>query len=128
MKKILSLLACSFFIGISFFNLIPANASGLNDAFNQSNLNQAANGYDTSGKNDVYQIVGTIINTLLSLLGVIFIVLLIYGGITWMTAEGDESKVEKAQIIIRNAVIGLIIIVSAYAISYFVINAFNKAR
>jgi len=43
-----------------------------------------------------------------------------------MTAAGEECKVEKAQTIIRNAVIGLIVIVSAYAISYFVINALDK--
>jgi hypothetical protein len=70
--------------------------------------------------------IGVAIYSLISLVGVIFLGLTIYGGITWMTAEGDEAKVEKAKKIIVNGVIGLVIIMAAYAISFFVINALTK--
>lgn len=70
--------------------------------------------------------IGVAVYALLSLMGVVFLVLIIYAGITWMTAEGDEAKVEKAKKILTQAIIGLIIILAAYAISLFVINALAK--
>ncbi len=66
------------------------------------------------------QIVATIISALLGLLGIIFVVLIIYAGYSWMTASGDEEKVKKAKDTLTQAVIGLIIITAAYAITYFV--------
>ena len=107
---------------------MPIHASGLNNAFDTDILAPAANGYNTGETNDIYQIIGTIISSVLSLLGVIFIIMIVYGGIIWMTAEGDESRVEKAQNIIRDATIGLIITLSAYAISFFVINTLTKLK
>jgi hypothetical protein len=66
-------------------------------------------------------IIATIINSLLGLVGVIFLVLIIYSGYTWMTAGGDEGKVEKAKETIGRAVIGLVIVLLAYAIANFII-------
>jgi len=54
------------------------------------------------------------------LLGIIFIILMIYAGYNWMTAQGEEEKVTKAKTTIQRAIIGLIIVVSAYAITAFV--------
>jgi TRAP-type C4-dicarboxylate transport system permease small subunit len=68
--------------------------------------------------------VGLIIRTILSLLGVIFIILIILGGYNWMLSEGNEQKVEKAQNYIRRAIIGLIITLSAWAIWSFVLANF----
>ena len=58
----------------------------------------------------------------LSLLGVIFLVLMVYGGYLWMTAAGNEDKVTKAKNLMTAAIIGLIIVVGSYAISYFIIS------
>lgn len=66
--------------------------------------------------------VGTVISSLLSLLGIIFIVLMLYGGFKWMKATGREDEVGKAQDIIRQAIIGLIITASSYAIYSFVMS------
>ena len=74
----------------------------------------------SAGKNDVASIVGIVIQAFLGLLGVIFLVFILYAGFNWMTAGGDEEKVKKAGETIRRAIIGLIIVVSAYAITYFV--------
>jgi len=81
-----------------------------------------------STSNPISSIVGMVVAALLSLLGVFFLILIIYGGIIWMTAEGDESKVEKAQGILRSAIIGLIITLSAYAISYFVVSILAQTK
>ncbi|MDD4332595.1 MAG: pilin [Patescibacteria group bacterium] len=70
--------------------------------------------------NTVEVTISTVIKIFLGFLGIIFIVLILYAGFNWMTARGDEEKVKKAQETIQKAVIGLIIIVSAYAITYFV--------
>lgn len=67
-------------------------------------------------------IVGTVITVVLSLMGVLFLILTIYGGYTWMMARGNEEMVEKAKNILINALIGLIIVLAAYAISYFILS------
>lgn len=75
------------------------------------------------GDTSLPQLIGRIINIFLGLLGVILLVLLIYAGFLWMTAGGDETKVAKAKLYIRNAIIGLVIIAAAWAIVAFVFNA-----
>lgn len=71
--------------------------------------------------------IANIINIALSLLGIIFLVLLIYAGFLWMTAAGNEDNVEKARKLIFAAIIGLAIILSAFAISKFVTKALYEA-
>jgi hypothetical protein len=61
-------------------------------------------------------IIGSVVSTALSLLGVIFIILIIYGGGRWMMSQGNEQEVDAAKKIIKNSLIGLIIVVGAYAI------------
>ena len=103
-------------------------AVGLQDAFGtklQKVAGSEGAGYQTTGTS-LEGTVGLIINTILSLLGVVFLVLIIYGGYLWMTAVGNETQVGKAKNVITASVIGLIIIVSSYAISVFVINALQS--
>lgn len=64
--------------------------------------------------------VGTVIKGVLALVGTIFFGLTIYAGILWMTAAGNEEQVTKATDIIKAAIIGLFITMSAYAITTFV--------
>ncbi len=78
-------------------------------------------GYDTStNQNTVAHIVASIIKAFLALIGTIFLVLLVLGGFKWMTAGGDEEKVRQAKDTIKVAIIGLIIIIAAYSITYFI--------
>ena len=63
---------------------------------------------------------GRIINGALTMLGIIFVILIILAGYNWMTAAGDEAKVTKAKETIRRAIIGFIIVSSAYAIYNYV--------
>jgi len=51
------------------------------------------------------------------------LILLIYAGFLWMTAQGDDKLVTKAKDIIRQAVIGLIVIIAAFSISNFVLSS-----
>lgn len=79
------------------------------------------------GTESLTAIVGSVITVFLSILGVIFLILTIYAGAIWMTAGGDGKKVDKAKGILINAVIGLLITLSAYGISVFVINLLTDA-
>lgn len=75
------------------------------------------------GSSNIYQTVGQIIRIILSLLGIVAIVLVIYGGFKWMTAGGSEEKVEEAKKILLSGAIGMVIILSAYALSSFVLGS-----
>ncbi|MFA6410024.1 MAG: hypothetical protein WCW26_00400 [Candidatus Buchananbacteria bacterium] len=68
------------------------------------------------------RIVSYIIKMLLALLGVIFIVLTIYAGLLWMTSAGNDEKIGQAKKIIIAATIGLALVLSAYAITVFVLD------
>jgi heme/copper-type cytochrome/quinol oxidase subunit 2 len=74
------------------------------------------------GSQDVRQTIGKIINVALSLLGIVVLVIIIYGGFLWMTAGGNDDKVSEAKKWIFGGIIGLVIILSAYAIASFVIS------
>jgi amino acid transporter len=77
-------------------------------------------GYETADETTFADILSMVIRAFLSLLGIIFLVLIIVAGYNWMTAGGNDEKVTKAKSTIARAIIGLIIIVAAYAITYFV--------
>lgn len=66
--------------------------------------------------------IANIIRTAMGLLGIIAVLIILYGGFKWMTAAGSEDKVGEAKKIITAGIIGLIIIISAYAIASFVVS------
>ena len=117
---------------LSFIILSPlfcyAAVDNLKDAFRKP-LDQAAggSGYNTTKSVGVEGMISLVITTVLTFVGVIFLVLAIYGGYTWMLARGNEQEVEKAKNILINAVIGLVVVIAAYAISWFIINALGGA-
>lgn len=72
------------------------------------------------------QTIGMIIRIALSFMGVIFLALMVYAGILWMTAHGEEEPIKKAQKIIMASIIGLIIVVSAYSITNYLVPTIIK--
>ncbi len=76
--------------------------------------------YASADQYKLAEIAGIAIQAFLGLLGVIFLIYMLYAGYNWMIAQGDEEKVTKAKDTISRAIIGLIVIIAAYAISYFV--------
>ncbi|MFA5128257.1 MAG: hypothetical protein WC457_04670 [Patescibacteria group bacterium] len=69
---------------------------------------------------DIPTMLGYIISIALSLVGVFFFILILYAGIIWMTAAGAADRVESAKKKMMSAAIGLVIVLSAYAIANFV--------
>ncbi len=94
------------------------------------NLNSAV-GVDAKVKTglsgDLAGTVGTVVKGILGLTGTIFLLLTVYAGILWMTAQGSEEQIKKATDIIKACTIGLIITLSAYSITYFVTNRVSKS-
>lgn len=76
---------------------------------------------ELQGATDLNAIIGGLISAVIGFLGVVLFLYLMYGGFLWMTAGGDMGKVKEATAIIRNAIIGLVIIAASYAIANFVI-------
>lgn len=94
-------------------------AAGLGDALGK--LDQAVGPQTEVGlSGNLPGTIATVIKAALSLVGTIFLLLTIYAGILWMTAQGKEEQIEKAQTIIKTTIIGLFITLAAYAITAFV--------
>jgi hypothetical protein len=76
--------------------------------------------------------VGQIIGIVLSFIGVLFLGLMIYAGIMWMTAGGNEQLVTKSKDLITSAIIGLVIVIGAYALTTyigdFILNNSNSSQ
>jgi len=79
------------------------------------------------GTRSLPETIASIINVAMGLLGMIVILLILAGGFLWMTAAGDEAKISKAKSLIFGGVIGLAIILSAYAIAQFVVGSLLNA-
>lgn len=79
------------------------------------------------GQSNIKKTIGNVINVMLGFLGVVAVVIILYGGLIWMTARGNEDNVKKAQQIIVAGAIGLAIILSAFAITQFVVSEFLSA-
>jgi hypothetical protein len=123
-KIITSLILAATLLIIPFLALAQTGTYNFND---QSGLSSTAAGagYDiSSSATSIEAIIGSVILSVISLVGVLFLVLVIAGAYTWMTARDNAEKVKKATNTITNALIGLVITLAAYAIAYFLINKF----
>jgi hypothetical protein len=77
--------------------------------------------YGNASPVDVRITIAKIINLVLTFLGAIFVVLMVVAGFQYMTAGGNKEQTEKAVSLLKNAVIGLFIIIASWAITRFVI-------
>lgn len=78
--------------------------------------------YGTDKAQPIEKVVGGVIQTGLTLIGVIFLVLTVYGGFVWMSARGDEAEAKRAKGILTMALIGMLVVVGAYAVTAFVVS------
>ncbi len=106
-----------------------ALAGGLMMSFAPANAQLNSDSLGTSyaaktglASTDIRITVASIIRTAMGLLGIVAVVIILIGGFTWMTAGGNDEKVGEAKKWIFAGIIGLAIILSAYALANFVIN------
>ncbi|MFA6551178.1 MAG: hypothetical protein WCV41_01465 [Patescibacteria group bacterium] len=139
MKKILKNLLASLVITVFCFSLATVasaavvGGSGGSAAVDSNTYwggNDVANSIENDiqlGKKDPREIAANVINILLGFLGIIAVVLILAGGFKWMIAAGNQDKVDEAKKLMSAGVIGLIIILAAFGIARFVINALVSA-
>ncbi len=101
-----------------------AIGSGLSSA--TTSLNTSVQSSSLNGATSLPTIVGKGIGVVLGVLGIAFVVMVVYAGFLYLTAQGDDTNVKKAKKMMTQAVIGMVIVVSAYAISSYVIAALSK--
>ena len=86
-----------------------------------------AAGYNDN-RTDLPKIIGQLSQSLMGLMGSIFLLLIIYAGVIWMTAQGSEEKIKKARGMISNAVTGLVLTIAAYSIVSFIVTKLIAAQ
>lgn len=119
-KKILKYIFVFSFLFIFCFSLYSAASVSAQTAA----LDKLKNVGETNGPyatiidpdTEIATMIGIVISAFFGLLGVIFISLTIYAGYNYMTAQGEDEKVNKALATLRQAIIGLIITIGSYAI------------
>ena len=72
--------------------------------------------------NGLENTVGNIIQAVIGILGIACVVIIIIGGVNYMTSSGDAGKVKKAKDTILYGIVGMVICVLAFAITNFIIN------
>ncbi|MEW6408022.1 MAG: Mbov_0395 family pilin-like conjugal transfer protein [Patescibacteria group bacterium] len=87
---------------------------------------EKAEGITGIAKGTIPEYVGGIINAVVGILGVILVVLIIYGGVMYMTSAGSEEKTKSARNILTYAIIGVVIVFASYIISKFVLSALTE--
>ncbi len=126
-KLVSTLMVCVCLVG--FVSPVYAVESGTGTG--SGVLNEAIKGSDTdyarfitkSGGQppELIDVVANTIYLLLGFLGIIMVLLMLYGGFLWMTAGGDTDQVTTAQNYIKNAAFGAAVLLSAWAVAWFVV-------
>lgn len=79
------------------------------------------------GTQSLQATITSIIRVALSLLGIVALVIVLMGGFKWMTAGGSEDKVKEAKRLIFQGIIGMAIVLAAFAITTFVVESLTTA-
>ena len=78
---------------------------------------------DQHGEDDLMKTVGNVLNAIYGIIAVIAVVMIVIAGIKYSTSQGDPGKVQSAKGTILYAIIGLVITISAFAITNFILSA-----
>lgn len=119
-KTLSSLIILTFVLTIPYF--VFAQTSSDSGILNRLDKVAGTGGYNPGGSADITTVVGLIVQAVLGLLGVVFVILMVYAGYTWMIARGNEQKVTKAKDMLQTAIIGLVIVLSSWAIWSFILS------
>jgi len=120
--KVLAAVMClaTVFTAVSPVSL-PVYADSRDEAQNGAKLVDGGGG----SNQNLPDIITTIINVMLFIAGALAVIMIIYGGIRYITAHGDEKQVKVAKDTIVYSVVGLIIAILAYALVTFIFDRFK---
>jgi hypothetical protein len=128
-KHVFSFIFLAIFSVIQFIVLAATVQPVLADdsLFNKQTGVNEIGGVFGNNKTDIRIIVANIIIVVLGFLAAIFLALIVYSGFRYMTAAGNEEQTKKAIAQIRDAVIGLLIVLASWAIAAFVLRTLSRA-
>ena len=122
-----SLILITLIIVTMFISISSIQASNIQDNLKQVGGEAYYNDKTrTPGETNPVNIVGDIIKVALGFLGLIFVILIIWSGYQWMTAGGNSEAITAAKKRMLNAVIGLIIVLSAFTITFEVLSRIGE--
>lgn len=103
-------------------------AMDVNDYFGTDSSGTAVSGntFATSAglsSGDLPTTIASLIRVVLGVLGIIAVVIILIGGFKWMTSGGNDEKVKSARKVMTSGIIGLVIVLSAFAIAQFVLSS-----
>lgn len=116
------LIALCLMLGVVGVNTLLISAGASATAANKIKEGSNATGQD--GGKSLRENLAVIVNILLFLIGAIAVIVIIIGGLKYVTSDGDSSKIKSAKDTILYAVVGIIIALLAYALVNFVITSF----
>jgi len=114
--KRLFIICLTLIIILLCLGLNPVNASKFGEGLNAT----GTLAYPGTNNPSLMTMIANLVNGLLTFLGVVFVGLIIYGGFMYLTSGGSEEKIKKGKNILKAAVIGLIIIMTGYTVTYFI--------
>jgi len=124
-RLVLPVVALGFIGGLIAQSPAKADESLFDEMYGINEVGQVYGG--EAAKMDVRILVARIINIVLSFLAVIFLILTVVAGFQYMTAGGSEEKTKKALSLLRNAIIGLAIVLVSWALTRFTITMLSRA-
>ena len=124
MKKIKLLVAAFAVMAFGALAVIPAGSVAALDPLADVCTTDPSNQVCQSQSDDANDLIGTLVNTLLFIVGALSTVMIIVGGIFYATSNGDAGKVAKAKNTIMYSVVGLVVSLLAYAIVNWVVDIF----
>jgi hypothetical protein len=108
-----------FFLSALLFSAAPALAQNFG-------LDATAKKAQYGTGTDIYTTISTIIGVGLSMAGIVFLAIMLWAGLRWMTARGNEEMIERAKSAIFAAMIGFILVTVSYGISTFIFSKLIK--
>jgi len=79
------------------------------------------------GERDPREIAAQVINIILGFLGIVAVIIILAGGFKWMTAGGNQDKVDEAKKLLSAGLVGLLIVLASFGIARFIINSLVTA-
>ncbi|MDA0208236.1 MAG: hypothetical protein O3B64_02400 [bacterium] len=115
---------CRFFIAVFAVILLialPGEPTHAIDFGVDSIVTPTANSANIDTAQNLPTLIGQLIRAALGLLGIFFLILTVYAGFLWATAAGSDENIKKAKKLLVNGVIGMVLMLSSYAITTFVL-------
>jgi len=115
---------------LSFLIVAPAvwaadSGTGVGEAL--GGLDSTAKTGGIQGQTDLPTIIGKVLGAVLAFLGALFFGLILWAGFSWMLAKGNEEEITKAKEIIFGAVLGIMVVLGAYAVTRLIAMIFSNA-